>query len=302
MPIEFYKSNELNRHAHLRDDIDWIEEKLRHTQSLILPVWRNESFVTNLDTPHPAFLNFATYSDLSEVAQQIVFLGHSQDQAIFAVGLNDAIDPCLTEFGEFTDLRNVGRQMNQEEGALLAYARGLIHWHKTHLFCGACGGVTESKSSGHMRACTNTECAKLHFPRTDPAVIMAIHDGADHLLLGRHPAWASGNHSVLAGFVEPGETLEQAVAREVYEEVGLSAHNITYKYSQPWPFPSSIMLGFFAEADRGQKLIIAEDEIEDARWYSRGELLNSPENDEFRLPRHDSIARKLVNEWVKATE
>ena len=302
MTIEYYKSNDLDRRAHLREDSDWIREKLIHTESLILPVWRNESYVTSLDDPHPAFIKFVNHSDLFEIAQQTVFLGHKHGQAVFAIGLDDTIEPSLPNLGEFTDLRTVGRQMEQEEGALLAYARGLIHWHKTHLFCGACGSMTDSKSSGHMRACSNADCARLHYPRTDPAVIMAIHDGADHLLLGRHPAWPAGNHSVLAGFVEPGESLEQAVAREVWEEVGLEAHEITYRYSQPWPFPSSIMLGFFATADRWQKLTIAEDEIEKARWYSRDELLNSPEDDNFRLPRHDSVARRLVNEWLKVSK
>lgn len=298
MTIEYYKSNDLDRRAHLREDGEWIREKLIHTESLILPVWHNENYVTNLTEPHPAFISFVSHSDLFEVAQQTVFLGHKDGQAIFAIGLDDNAEPSVKGPGEFTDLRNVGRLMEQEEGALLAYARGLIHWHKQHLFCGACGSKTESKSSGHMRECQNPDCTKLHFPRTDPAVIMAIHDGKDHLLLGRHPAWPAGNHSVLAGFVEPGETLEQAVAREVWEEVGIEAHNITYQHSQPWPFPSSIMLGFFGEADRHAKLTLAADEIEHARWYSRDELLNSPENEEFRLPRYDSISRRLVNDWL----
>ncbi len=296
MTIEYYISTQLDRRAYRREDTTWLEEKIVHSESLIIPIWRSQNLVTSLDNPGPAFLKHA---DIMEQAQDIVFMGKTEGRAVFAIGLDDSREISDFNKGIFCDLRAVGQQMVMEDGALLAYARGIIHWHKHHKFCGACGSLTKSHSAGHMRKCENKNCGKLHFPRTDPAVIMAIHDGADHLLLGRHSSWAIGSHSILAGFVEPGETLEQAVAREVWEEVGLKAHNISYKYSQPWPFPSSIMLGFFAEADRSAKLTIAAEELEDAKWYSRAELLNSPEDDSFRLPRKDSISRRLVEDWLK---
>ena len=307
MIIEYYKSNMIDRRSDLRVDSDFLIKNATGAKNLIMPVWRGDNYITSIDDPRPAFIDFNNYLDLITTATEIIFLGHiiyngSEKQAIFAIGLDDKddqIDFAAIGDGEFTDLRNIGRQMSQEEGALLAYARGLVHWHKQHLFCGVCSADTISQNSGHVRKCCNDDCAKLHFPRTDPAVIMAVDDGADHLILARHPAWPVGNHSVLAGFVEPVETLEQAVYREILEEVGIESYNISYKYSQPWPFPSAIMLGFTATANRDDKLILDENEIECARWYSRSELLNSPENDQLRLPRHDSIARRLVNDWLK---
>ncbi len=307
MKIEYYKSNLMDRRSDLRENDIFLIETATDKKNLIMPVWRGDNYITSIDNPRPAFSDFNSHMDLVAIATEIIFLGHiiydkSEKQAVFAIGLDDKddkFDPATIGGGEFTDLRNIGQEISQEEGALLAYARGIVHWHKQHLFCGVCGSDTIIQNAGHMRKCCNDDCGKMHFPRTDPAVIMAVDDGADHLLLARHPAWPVGNHSVLAGFVEPAETLEQAVYREILEEVGIESYNITYKYSQPWPFPSAIMLGFNASANRDDELILDKNEIECAKWYRRDELLNSPENDKLRLPRHDSIARRLVNDWLK---
>src|SRR5262249_47246584 len=152
-----------------------------------------------------------------------------------------------------------------------------------------CGSATESVDAGHVRRCSNAACATQHFPRTDPAVIMLVTDG-DRALLGRQRSWPAGQHSTLAGFVEPGESLEDAVAREVFEETGIRVAEVRYHSSQPWPFPSSIMLGFTAKA-LTTEITIDPDEIEAAAWFDRRFLLNPPDDDEFRLPRRDSIAR-----------
>jgi NAD+ diphosphatase len=148
-----------------------------------------------------------------------------------------------------------------------------------------------------MRKCSNTDCGAEHFPRLDPAVIMLIHDGGDRLILGRQKNWPPGQHSVLAGFVEPGESLEDAVAREIFEEVGVEITDIHYHSSQPWPFPSSIMLGFDARAT-DTTLNVNLDELEGADWFTRDDLLASPENNAFRLPRKDSISRRLIEDWM----
>ena len=199
----------------------------------------------------------------------------------------------------FRDLREVGPMLGRDEGAVLAYARGLVHWHRRHRFCGVCGRPTESTQAGHVLRCTNRDCGTSHFPRTDPAVIMLIHDGGERCVLGRQAIWPPGMHSTLAGFVEPGESLEEAVAREIYEEVGLKipVEEVFYHSSQPWPFPSSIMLGFYARAEFAA-LETAEDELESAAWFTRDQLRRSPEDETFRLPRRDSIARRLVNDWL----
>ena len=147
-----------------------------------------------------------------------------------------------------------------------------------------------------MRRCTNPACAAEHHPRIDPAVIMRVeHRG--RILLGRQKQWPVGMHSVLAGFVEPGESLEDAVRREVGEEIGVAVDQVRYNSSQPWPFPASIMLGFSARA-RGTTIQVDPSELETARWYTRAELLASPENETFRLPRRDSIARRLIADWL----
>jgi NAD+ diphosphatase len=200
--------------------------------------------------------------------------------------------------GEFRDLREVGALLPQRDGSILAYARGLMHWHRHHRFCGRCGAPTESRKGGHLRVCTRPACGHEHFPRTDPAVIMLVHDG-ESCVLGRRPGWPPGLHSTLAGFVEPGESLEEAVAREVLEEAGLEVPlaGIRYNSSQPWPFPASLMLGFHARADRAP-LTVYDEELESADWYSRETILNLGEEDDLRLPRGDSIARRLIEDWL----
>ena len=197
------------------------------------------------------------------------------------------------------DLRKYGPTLNDIDGSFLALTNGMTFWHKTHKFCGACGHINNSKEGGFVKICSNIKCGKSHFPRTDPAIITLI-SFKDKVLLGRSPRFPEGMYSTLAGFVEPGESLEQALEREVFEEVGVKVKNIRYFHSQPWPFPASLMLGFFAEAET-TKLDIDYNEIEDAHWFSIEELksLEHPSiKNGFKLPRIDSIARRLVDTWI----
>jgi NAD+ diphosphatase len=237
------------------------------------------------------------------MAQAVIFLGLNGARAYMALDLSslDAPEshPELAGRGAFRDLREVGPLMGRSEAAILAYARGTTHWHRRHGFCGVCGSATRSRSGGHVRVCTNTDCGAQHFPRTDPAVIMLVHDGGERCVLGRQKIWLPGMHSTLAGFVEPGESLEESVAREIKEEVGLDLDlaQIAYHSSQPWPFPSSLMLGFHARCQYGPRTVDPR-ELESARWATREELRQSPEDDSFRLPRKDSIARRLIEDWL----
>ncbi|MBC7800865.1 MAG: NAD(+) diphosphatase, partial [Gemmatimonadaceae bacterium] len=177
---------------------------------------------------------------------------------------------------------------------ILAHARGLMHWRNRHRFCGVCGGVCEPRSAGHAMACT--ACNAQHFPRTDPAVIMLVHRG-DRVLLGHSQRFPKVTmYSTLAGFVEPGESLEEAVAREVLEESAIVVGAVRYHSSQPWPFPSSIMLGFYAEG-LTDDITIDPTELRDARWFTRAELAD-PDAHGFSLPRRDSIARHLIEDWM----
>jgi NAD+ diphosphatase len=298
--LNFYAGLGLDRASQRRRDAAWIAERLADPGSLLFPVWRAQNFVRVEATAAPVSFAVGTAASLIQSASEVVLLGLAEGTACFAVELShieapDSLPP-LAGAGRFADLRSVGPILPQAEGSLLAYARGLTHWHRRHRFCGVCGSPTESADGGHLRRCTNPDCRTEHFPRTDPAVIMAVTHG-DRLLLGRQANWPPGMHSVLAGFVEPGESLEEAVAREVMEEVGVPIMRVRYHSSQPWPFPASIMLGFTAEA-LSPELGIDRSEIDEAGWYSRAELRASTEDERFRLPRRDSIARRLVEDWL----
>jgi NAD+ diphosphatase len=159
-----------------------------------------------------------------------------------------------------------------------------------------CGAPTRSEEAGHMRRCTEPGCKAMHFPRTDPAVIMLVTDG-ERALLGRNKNFVPGMYSTLAGFVEPGESLEDAVAREVREETAIEVGAVHYHSSQPWPFPANIMLGFHAEAT-STEITVDYGELEDARWFERDWLRRHADDDTFRLPRRDSIARRLIGDWL----
>ncbi|MET8157494.1 NAD(+) diphosphatase [Sphaerisporangium sp. NPDC005289] len=191
-------------------------------------------------------------------------------------------------------LRKAGAALGDRDAGLLVNAVALEAWHATHEHCPRCGGRTNIINGGHMRVCPND--GSQHFPRVDPAVIMLVHDGDDRCLLARGPQWPEGRFSVLAGFVEPGESLEQAVAREVFEEVGVTVAEPRYLGSQPWPFPRSLMLGFFARATTTE-ITRDPEEIAEALWLTRAELGAAVENGDIRLPPGVSIARRLIETW-----
>ena len=299
-PGNFYSGVGLDRADHLRGDEDWLAEALASAESLFVAIWRGKNLMLEAEEPSPLWLRGAELGGLRAAVDEALFLGFDGTAAMFAIDLStveapESLPP-IDGRGAFRDLRVVGPLLPRQEGAILAYARGLAHWHQRHRFCGVCGAPTQNRQAGHVRTCTRDSCGADHFPRTDPAVIMLVYDG-DHCVLGRQKTWQPGMHSTLAGFVEPGESLEEAVAREVYEEAGLEVGDVAYHSSQPWPFPSSIMLGFHA-AVRGGSLRINSDELADANWYSRDALKNSPEDETFRLPRRDSIARRLIEDWL----
>ena len=300
--INFYAGVPLDRADHLRGDAERLAELLGGPRVRVVPLWRSLHLVAG--EADAVWLERTEIGEILDNGGEAIFLGLREETAYLALDLSHLDEPAVEPLGgaaaAFRDLRQVGPIMNREESAILAYARGLAHWHARHGFCGVCGSATISEKGGHQRRCSNADCNTVHFPRTDPAVIMLVHDGADRCLLGRQPNWPPGMHSTLAGFVEPGESLEEAVAREIWEEVGLKipVADVAYHSSQPWPFPSSIMLGFSARAEDAP-LRIAEDEIESAQWYSREDLLNSPEDETFKLPRRDSIARRLIEDWLE---
>ena len=294
----FYAGGGIDRVSVRRKDAAWLSEQLAHRETRFVLTWRGQNLVLTKDSTGPGAA-FLPRGDFLEGGEPVL-LGLWEDRAYFALDLSQHETP-LERLGmaalEFTDLRRVGPLLPRGEGSLLAYARGIAYWHERHRFCGVCGAPTRSEEAGHVRRCTNAACAASHFPRTDPAVIMLVHDG-ERCLLAHKPGWPGGMHSTLAGFVEPGESLEEAVAREVFEETGILVDEVTYHSSQPWPFPASLMLGFYARA-RSRAIQVDGEELDDAQWYERRFLLGHNDDDSLRLPRRDSIARRLVEDWLR---
>lgn len=302
--LNFYTCNDLNRADDHRNDAQWLAARLADSKTRVLPLWQHRSLFNNIEgeAPRAVALEIDAMERLARYGGEPIFLGMRGETAYFALDLVDLSEPdhepALAGRGSFADLRAVGMLLPREEGSLLAYARAMTFWHARHRFCGVCGSPTEIRRAGHQRQCGNEACKAPQFPRMDPAVIMLVHDGKDHCVLGRQKIWRPGMHSTLAGFVEPGEALEQAVAREVFEEVGLHIEEARYHSSQPWPFPSSLMLGFHAIAEHGP-LRVQLEELESARWFSREELLNSPEDESFNFPRRDAISFRLIQDWLE---
>lgn len=229
---------------------------------------------------------------------QPILLGLEQGRPLFAADVSDEEAGAMAEatgVGRLMTLRDAGLALPQEEGGLAAYLVALLNWHRTHRFCARCGSATKIAEAGLSRRCPN--CKATHFPRTDPVVIMLVTDG-ERVLLGRREGWEPGRFSVLAGFVSPGETPEEAVLREVAEEAGVVAHSPRYIASQPWPFPSSLMLGYEASAAGGAPVPQAG-EMAEVRWFTLDEVRSAQHGaSDWRLPGEVSIARELIDGWV----
>ncbi len=300
-----YTGSPIDRAANRRDDAAFIAAALADPATLFAPVWRAKSLLRGVEAGAPEAVLVTTLAAATMGIEQRPhgFLGLWGERAVFALDLSAEEDPAplLAELGgvAFTDLRQVAGQLDPLEASVLAHARGLMHWRTRHGFCGVCGGVCAPRSAGNAMVCT--QCGAAHFPRTDPAVIMLVSHrdagGEERCLLAHsHRFPLVKMYSTLAGFVEPGESLEEAVAREVFEEAGVRVRDVTYHSSQPWPFPSSIMLGFYAVAD-DPTLTVDGEELQDARWFTRAELRDIDALG-LRLPRIDSIARRLIEDWI----
>ncbi len=318
----YYASPGFERAGLRRRETAWILERVADGASLFVPIWRNQNLILEIEDGEPRAVALGwggigpLLGDMLAAEErlargEIVFLGMVEQRAHFALDLSTVPEPLdmlhsparaasgiAAASVRFADLRQLGGRLDRREAALLAHARAMIYWHARHRFCGVCGSPTRAEEAGHMRRCTDRACDAMHFPRTDPAVIMLVTHG-EAALLGRSRNFPPGMYSTLAGFVEPGESLEDAVAREVREETGVEVGTVEYHSSQPWPFPANIMLGFHAEA-LTVELNIDRGELEDARWVDRGWLLSHPDDDSFRMPRRDSIARRSIEDWLSA--
>jgi len=292
-----YSSAEIDRASHRREVDDDIEDLLVASKTRFVPVDSDRNLIDKRGKPSAVFIQGMMARAIIRGGSHPIFLGLVEGEAYFALDVT-GFDMPIDGLGEFMDLRQVGPLLFAREGSLLAYARGMTYWHRRHKFCGVCGSPTRVAKAGHERVCTNESCKAQFVPRTDPAVIMLVHHG-DHCMLGRGKHFPKGMHSTLAGFVEPGESFEDAVAREIYEEVKVKVSAVSYHSSQPWPFPASVMIGFHAEAT-SMDFEVNKEELDTARWFHRDELReeNLPKDGSFFMPRRDSIARRLIENWL----
>jgi NAD+ diphosphatase len=281
----------LDRRSELRDREDWLAQAGRDPGARFVPVWQSRNLFVRGDVPGAVLLQADHVVVQSAAPENLVFLGVYHEHTCFLVELEGDAPPDVDPQGEFRELRFFGALLPQDEAGLLAYARALTLWRQRHRFCGVCGSPTRGTRAGHVLVCSNAACRSEQFPRIDPAIIVLVTDG-ERVLLGRQASWPAGRYSTIAGFVEPGESLEDAVAREVREETGVSVSGIRYHSSQPWPFPSSIMLGFTARAS-GSETVRTDQELEDVRWFSRADIAAGFP----AMPSIQSISFRLIEDW-----
>ncbi|HET9141429.1 NAD(+) diphosphatase [Actinophytocola sp.] len=286
----YYSGLGVDRVGHRRGDRDWVAGLLAAPHTTVLPMWRDRCLVA---AGEPVWVR-------GDPAAEPVLLGLRDGHGVFAVDLSGLDEPeavRLAGADGTADTRSLVGSLPAQDCGLLAYARGILHWNRNQRFCGACGGRTEPREAGHLRVCQS--CAKLLFPRIEPAVIMLVElpGEPNRCLLGRHRGAPADRFSTLAGFVEVGESLEDAVRREVAEEAGVVVDSVVYQGSQAWPFPSGIMLGFRARAASAE-IGVDETELLEARWFTAAELrarMADPATGPYRL---DSIGRQLIETWV----
>jgi len=296
-----FLSGSVDRAPNRRRDARWTARQLTASETRFYPVWGSRVLITDASAPRPAWLSAQDVQPYIAEAESLVLLGEDGTRSHFAVGFTYEGRPPpagMTARGGFSRLREAAALMDAESAALLAYAKAMVHYHHRHRFCARCGAPTVSAEAGHLRVCTNDDCGEQDFPRTDPAIIVLVRSG-ERCLLGRQAAWVENTYSIIAGFVEPGETLEGAVAREVREETGILVTEIEYHSSQPWPFPRSLMIGFTARAE-STEICLRDGELEDARWFSRRDIVRMIGEGSLRLPSSISISRRLIECWFNA--
>ena len=282
----------VDRSGERRKDREWLARAAQSDACRFVPVWGDRCLVGG-DPPHAILLERDRVDPFID-DDHLIFLGLFHDQPAFAFSIGRDQPAPFEEFGEFQDLRFLGTILPPDEANLAAHARALVLWHASQMFCGVCGTALRPEAGGNTRICMNTGCGRVTFPRVDPAIIVLVADG-ERCLLGRQASWPEGRYSTIAGFAEPGESLEDAVRREVYEETNVHVGEVRYHSSQPWPFPSSLMIGFVADAVSSE-IRLNDAELEDAQWFTRKELRSGLP----KLPFKISIARRLVDHWIES--
>jgi NAD+ diphosphatase len=284
----------LDRAAHLRQDPAWFAAALADERSRAIPMWNSRNLIAEGDAPRAAYLELSRIPPEQHNSSNLILLGRFGETNFFTYEIAALEPPSLLPGTRFEDLRLVASILPMEEAGLLGYARAIVSWRQRHRYCGTCGARTEPAKGGHVLVCIDPACRHEQFPRLDPAIIVLISDG-ERALLGRQASWPVGRYSTIAGFVEPGESLEDAVTREVFEETGIEVDRIEYHSSQPWPFPASLMLGFTAHAVTSQ-VRLRDQELEDAQWFTRADLASGTP----LVPPSVSISFRLIEHWFNA--
>ncbi|MEO6144734.1 MAG: NAD(+) diphosphatase [Dermatophilaceae bacterium] len=289
----------LDRAGLRRKDPELLPSLLKDPSTRVVEFAEGRAVVIESDRDINLFLRSPAPEDISRLAAflgqdgegtaYVGVVGEPQDQTANSQTANSQTATSLRR-----TLREVGSLLSDRDAGLFATMQGLANWHASHTHCPRCGETTEPDQSGWIRRCTKD--GSEHYPRTDPAVIMAVTDADDRLLLARSPSWPEGRLSVLAGFVEPGESLEAAVAREVLEEVGVVVEQVRYLGNQPWPFPSSLMVGF-TSLTLDPTIHLDMEEIVEAVWVNRGELREMVLAGRFGISPTVSIARRIIEHW-----
>src|ERR1700722_3093706 len=300
-----FAGNPLDRASEKRTDSNWIESKRRDPSSLVLPMWRLEPFLLGSEKSGPPIelgLVPARITDsLVDAGALCIFLGLDGDRGVFAIDVSEAGDPAndgpLAGLGDFRDARVAASMVSLEDPANIAQEKEMIDWHQRHGFRPRCGAATKIMDAGYRRLCG--KCNGEHFPRVDPVVIMLATYG-ESCLVGRGKQFPPGMFSALAGFVEPGETIEEAVRRELMEEASVKVGEVTYYATQPWPFPSSLMIGCFAKAET-RDVKVDENTLAEVRWIERSvarELIEGKRVDGLLVPPPVAIAHHLIKTWA----
>ncbi len=303
--INTFAGSPINRMGNERRNDDWLRQQMDDPDSCFLPMWQLRALMMPGAEMRIGWCQKQDVQPFIASGANVLLLGQIKGRAHFAVDVSASgprkADAPLQDYGKWIDVRSAAAACSGPDAAILAQSRSMLDWHARHGFCSVCGQPSRMDEAGYSRKCSDEDCGSMHFPRTDPVTIMLVLDG-DNCLLGRQKIFAPNSYSALAGFMEPGETIEETVRREIFEEAGIRVGDVRYIFSQPWPFPSSLMMGCFAEAETTE-INVDTNELEEARWFTKDQVRDMVDNwqdqSKIRMPAPLAIAHQLAAAWLR---